>query len=243
MSDWKPFRSELFKVDVPVSRLEISDIRVLCEMTLTEKMWMFAVHSHPDEGAAIGTREPSGIAEREPHCAAISQIFSKEDANFSTSQRVTPATATTGAAERRWAVLQWDKEGQREAAENGGGREKLHCLCCPQPPASRGHCCCCCCSAAEDDRGKFGICRNPCELETSDNKKTDSQRVKWKLWTPGTAKVCFSFSFCQQDRQSDSSTWDQRKVLKSASAHSPQSFGFLKPLAIGLHRQKPQQRS
>lgn len=33
----EPFRSELFKVDVPDSRLEISDIRMLCEMTLTEK--------------------------------------------------------------------------------------------------------------------------------------------------------------------------------------------------------------
>lgn len=166
-------------------------------------MWMFAVHSHPDEGAALATREPSGIAAREPFRAAISQIFSKEDANFSTSQRV---AAAAGTAERRRAVLQWDK-GQRAAAENSGGGEKLHRLRCPQPPATRGHCCCCC-SAAEDDRGEFGICRDPCELENSDNKKTDSQKVKLKLWTPGTAKVCFSFSFCQkllwqQDRHSD----------------------------------------
>lgn len=37
----EPFRSELFKIDVPdvarCARLEISDIRVRCEMTLTEK--------------------------------------------------------------------------------------------------------------------------------------------------------------------------------------------------------------
>lgn len=142
-------------------------------------MWMFVVHSHPDEGAALATREPSGIAEREPFCAAISQIFSKEDANFSTSQPVAAAAAAaatgTGTAERRRAVLQWDKEGQRAAAENGGGGEKLHRLRCPQPPATRGHCCC---SAAEADRGEFRIRRNPCELETSDNKKTDSQQVK-----------------------------------------------------------------
>lgn len=109
--------------------------------------WMFAVHGNPYGRATLPTRRPPGFAKRKPLCAAISEIVPEEDAT-----RTTQWVATT---KRQWAPLWWD--GHRKAEEYGGG-EQFHCICCPQPSASSGGCC----SAVEAKGGEFGICGNPC---------------------------------------------------------------------------------